>query len=372
MYQRKRLTQLMVDRARLPEGGRLEIADELCPGLVLRVQPTGPRWCVFWKERGADGKKRQQKRVTLPYMQLAEARDRARTLLAAAGGRGGEPVTMAAALEQYLAASSQLAEKTRYEIAGTFRRHILPEWGKRQLREFTSAALARMLDTHTTGTAREIRKYTSGLYSWAIERGFAENNPAAGLGRKTRARLAPPRDAGRALTDEELKALWTSALAMGYPYGDFYRVLMLTGQRPYEWRDARFSEIADDVLTVPRERYKTRRVAHAIPLVPAVRTILNGLPRCKDCDWLFHKRGACGALNSTRADDLPMGDAVIYDLRKTAATRLAELGIEPYVIDLVQGRGLTPLQRTYIKHDYAAEKRAALAKYARHVMKVVG
>jgi len=373
MYERKKLSQLVVDRVKPPPDGRLEIADTGCPGLTLRVSHTGRKtFTVFWKVGATRHKK--QKRKVLRTDRLDEARDTARRLLDEVGRRGdARSHTFAEVAKEYLALeAAHLAPHTIYDIEGTFRRHVLPTWGSRPLRDITTAEVAELLDGLSLGNAREVRKYVSALYSWAVERDRASGNPVASLRKKTRQRLATPAGEGRALTDAELKDLWAAALKMGYPYGDFYRLLILTGQRPYEWRDARRSEIQEDVLTVPQARFKTRRQSHAIPLVPAVRKILDALPRCAECDWLLHKRGACGPINSSRADDLPLGEAVVYDLRKTCATRLAELGVAPHVIDLVQSRRLTPLQRTYIKHDYLAEKRTALQKYARHVLKVVG
>jgi integrase len=373
MYERKKLSQLVVDRVRPPPGGRLEIADTGCPGLTLRVSHTGRRtFTVFWKV--GESRSKRQRRKTLHTDRLDEARDTARRLLDEVGRRGdARSHTFAEVAKEYLAAeAAHLAPITIYDIEGTYRRYVLPAWGRRPLRDITTAEVAALLDGLSLGNAREVRKYVSALFSWSVERDYAGANPVAALRKKTRQRLAAPRDRGRALTNDELKALWGAAGAMGYPYGPFYQLLMLTGQRPYEWRDARWREITNDALTIPRERFKTRLQSHTVPLVPAVRAILEALPRCPECDWLLHQRGKCAAINSSRAADLPLGDAVVYDLRKTCATRLAELGVAPHVVDLVQSRQLTPLQRTYIHHDYAAEKRAALAKYARHLLKVVG
>jgi integrase len=280
--------------------------------------------------------------------------------------------------ERYISTeSTRLSAKTISEIKRTFENHLYPSWGAQALHGISSADLTLMLDQKSVGTAREIRKYVSGLYSWAMARGLAERNPVALLDTKTRRRLSYPDNHGRALDDEEMRALWSAAGAMGYPYGRFYQLLMLTGQRPYEWRDARWSEIREGALVIPRERFKTRRRAHAIPLVPAVTEILVTLRRESCCDWLFHKRGACGPINgqSKRDADLAKRANVqqftVYDFRKTCATRLASLGVDPFLIDQVQSRSLTPLQRTYIRHDYAAEKRAVMQKYADHLLQVL-
>lgn len=389
MYQRKRLTQITIDRLQPPKQGRLEIADDIVRGLVLRVtrrravEGAAPRrtWCVFWKVRDpATGRKVGQRRRTLGDMSLQAARDRAREILGDVDAGRLDPLARGFrdVAERYIATeAARLSPKTISEIKGTFENHLYPSWGTEALHAISSADLTLMLDQKSVGTAREIRKYVSGLYSWAIARGLAERNPVAALDTKTRRRLAYPDNHGRALTDAEVRSLWNAAAAMGYPYGTFYQLLILTGQRPYEWRDARWSEIQDGVLVIPRERFKTRRRSHSIPLVPAVTEILAAIPRDSCCDWLFHKRGACGPINGQSKRDVDLAkrakveNFTVYDFRKTCATRLASLGVDPFLIDQVQSRSLTPLQRTYIRHDYAAEKRAVMQKYADHVLQLL-
>ncbi len=313
-------------------------------------------------------------------MSLQDARDRAREILGDVDAGRLDPLARGFrdVAERYIATeSARLSPKTVSEIKRTFENHLYPSWATLALHAISSADLTLMLDQKSTGTAREVRKYVSGLYSWAIARGLAERNPVAALDIKTRRRLAYPDNHGRALTDDEMRGLWTAAQGMGYPYGTFYQLLMLTGQRPYEWRDARWAEIQSGALVVPRERFKTRRRSHSIPLVPAVTEILETLPRDTCCDWLFHKRGACGPINGQSKRDVDLATRAkveqftVYDFRKTCATRLAAIGVDPFLIDQVQSRSLTPLQRTYIRHDYAQEKRDVMQKYALHLMQVL-
>ncbi len=83
---KRRLTEQMIERLRPPPAGRLEIRDDLCPGLVLRVSAHGSRsLSVIYKVPGEGGVSPQgrplagsQHRITLgrwPVVGLAEARD---------------------------------------------------------------------------------------------------------------------------------------------------------------------------------------------------------------------------------------------------------------------------------------------------------
>jgi hypothetical protein len=61
----------------------------------------------------------------------------------------------------------------------------------------------------------------------------------------------------------------------------------------------------------------------------------------------------------------------IHDFRVTCETRLATLGFNQEIRDAVLGHAKQGLQKTYNKHDYFDEKKAALVVYANHVIEVI-
>ena len=100
------------------------------------------------------------------------------------------------------------------------------------------------------------------LMSWALNRGMIEVNPIAGL--------QPPakeHSRERILTDRELRALLLAADAEAYPFGELYKMLVLTGQRRGEVTGMRWSEIdfGGRVWTIPSARSKNAQ-AHDVPL----------------------------------------------------------------------------------------------------------
>lgn len=159
------------------------------------------------------------------------------------------------------------------------------------------------------------------------------------------------------------------------------------------WADARLSEVCQKrkVLEVPKVRYKGRR-EHVVPLVSFAWDIFAAMPKWAGADpYLFSTQAGEVAISGfskakTQLDALATeelrtatGDAAatipdyrIHDFRATCESRLADLGFNQDVRDAVLGHAKVGLQRTYNKHDYADEKRAALVKYAEHVMGVVG
>jgi len=82
----------MIERLRSPLAGRIEISDDICPGLCLRVTPHGSKsFSVAYKVPGEGGVSSsgrllvgKQHRITLgawPILGLKEAREQARGLL---------------------------------------------------------------------------------------------------------------------------------------------------------------------------------------------------------------------------------------------------------------------------------------------------
>jgi hypothetical protein len=69
--------------------------------------------------------------------------------------------------------------------------------------------------------------YGKAAFNWAIDRGALDMNPFANI------RVASSAKRERALSDDEIKAVWTACEGMG-TFGAIVRVLALTGQRREE------------------------------------------------------------------------------------------------------------------------------------------
>ena len=70
-----------------------------------------------------------------------------------------------------------------------------------------------------------------------------------------------------------------------------------------------------------------------------------------------------------------MSDWVIHDIRRSVATGMADIGIQPHIIEAVLNHvsghkgGVAGI---YNRSSYAAEKAAALVKWDAHVASIVG
>jgi integrase len=373
-----------VERDAEPSG---EVAwqDALLPGLVLRLRQSGSKsWSVRYRIATKPYAGPSQ-RVTLgsyPAIGLKEAREQARRILTAAqmgedprqAQRERDSYTLASVAQRFVIDLKRHISSWR-PVETTLRLHVIPLLGDRPLAAITKREIHAVLDALVAkgkaGAAREVRKNMSRLYTFATNRDFCHANPLEGLQRRD---LPANKDAGRALRDDELRAIWRAGGELGYPFGDAIRLLLLTGQRRSDIFSAQHSELDGDrrLLEVPRNRYKSRR-DHIVPLAPASWAIVEQLPKA---GYLFTTTGTTSVSGFSRAktqidDAAGVSDWRLHDLRVTAETRLAALGVDRETRDAVLGHAKLGLQQTYNKFDYLKPKQEALQAYAHHVGSVV-
>lgn len=374
----KALTELAIQKIKPPASGRLEVRDSLAPGLVLRVTANGAKsWSVVYKVPGEGGVsasgrplKGKQHRVTLgswPSLSLSAARAAATDRLrAVALGRTVTSPTVAEALQGLLAV---LQTHSKANLHRVLRLHVLPSLGHRKIAEVGWPDVRNLLDRliveGRAGTAREVRKHLSRLFSYAADRGLVEHHPMAGR------RVSDLRrdEAGRSLTLEEARRVFASASDLGYPFGPLYQLLLLTGARKGEIGYASWSEFADHGIVIPRARFKSRR-DHLIPLSGPARKIIDGLPRFTGPFVFSSTAGRAPVSGWSRAKkrlDAAAGlqsSFRVHDLRVTVATQLAGMGTPREIIEATLGHAQPGLVSVYQKHHFVDERREALERWA--------
>jgi len=301
------LTEAAVERYKRPLTGRTELSDTE-PGLFLWITPNGTKtWMVIYRLPGEEGKRTIRRKLAIgryPAMGVAAARIAARDVMALAT-RGIDPQIKAA--EEAAAAERDKAEQRAGSFAAVaddfvtamkagkltggrkrpvatttaagreslLNRLVLPELGDLPLTEITPKLIAQLLARieKTSGPVDETLKVIRAVFKFAVSRGlFHGQLPTSGMTN----RQAPVKEA-RALTDDELGAIWRAAGKQGLAFGSVIRLLMLTGQRKGEIAGLRWEEIdwERQCLVIPADRVKNRAGAHEVPLTDAALAILR-------------------------------------------------------------------------------------------------
>jgi integrase len=210
----------------------------------------------------------------------------------------------------------------------------------------------------------------SSLFGWLRDEGLLEVNPCAAIKRLK----ANKRD--RVLTEGEIKSFWHAAGTLGAPHAQLLRLLLLLGVRRQELALATRGEFSADgsTWTIPGLRTKNGH-PHVVPLAPLVQQILASVPPSAAGDLVFTRDGRPlgNWTNTKRRLDVAAGNPapfVLHDLRRTAVTHMAEIGIAPHIIEAIVNHvsgHKAGVAGVYNRATYAAEKREALGRWAAHV-----
>jgi integrase len=177
----------------------------------------------------------------------------------------------------------------------------------------------------------------------------------------------------RILSDAELAAIWKAA--PNNDYGRIVKLLMLTAQRREEIGSLAWPEVdkAGKLITLTGTRTKNHR-PHDVPLSDAAMTILEQAPMRVGRALVFGngKNGYSGWSRSKEALDgsAKVAPWTLHDLRRSAATRMADLGVAPHLIEAVLNHvsgHKAGVAGIYNRSTYAEEKRAALDLWASHL-----
>ena len=239
-------------------------------------------------------------------------------------------------------------------------------------RKDVATRLTRISLDSSSIVAGRARAQLSALFAWALAHGLTEANPVVGT-------LAPeggkPRE--RVLDDVELARIWKAC--GDDDHGRCIKLLILTGARRQEigniaWPEFNFEQ---GTWTLPAARSKNGR-AHTLPLLPSMLAIIKAVPRMAGRDQLFGARAA-GLTGWARGkavldERTSVKNWTTHDIRRSVATRMADLGIMPHVIEQIlnhqSGHKAGPAG-IYNRIDYEREVRSALALWHDHLRTLV-
>jgi integrase len=388
-----KLTSKAIVRLELPAGkiDHIEFDDEL-PGFGFRLRRSGDRVLRSWVcQYRAHGRTRRV-RIPVELFSAEQARAQAKQMLAQvhlgqdpqgakAAARLKATRTLRSVVDQYLETKQVSLRPASFRVTNLYLtgRPYFGPLHSAALGEITRADVAARIGAIArksgTVTASRARSALNTMFAWAMGEGLAENNPVVGTNKPAD---STPRD--RVLTDTELAAIW--AASGDDDYGKVLKLLILTAARRGEIAGMRWSELDLDkgLWALPKERAKNKR-ALLLPLSPLALAIIQSVPERVDRDQLFGDRAASGftqwnlgrlALNSRLPES--MGPWRPHDLRRTAATRMGDLGVQPHVIEAILNHysGFrSGVSGTYNLSLYAREMRTALTLWANHVASLV-
>jgi integrase len=187
----------------------------------------------------------------------------------------------------------------------------------------------------------------------------------------------------RVLSEAELATIWRACA--DDDFGWIVKLLMLTGCRRVEIGGLKWAELDLDrgIMSISGGRTKNHR-GLTLALPPVAVDLLQSVPRRNGCDNVFGS-GADGftswsygtdTLNDriVVAEGKPLEPWTLHDTRRSVATHMAEIGVQPHIIEAVLNhvsghkRGVAGI---YNRARYDREIAAALQLWAAHLIAIL-
>ncbi|MGN8160626.1 tyrosine-type recombinase/integrase [Salinisphaera sp. SWV1] len=356
--------------------------DDTLPGFGLRVYPTGKKAFVLSYRSG--GRKRLLTIGQYGHITLAEAITRARKTLATVLD-GDDPVetrraqaqaaTVNELAREYIELYAKRHKRTWEKDEATLRNDVLPALGIQRLENVNRRDIATLLDRivqrgapiQANRTLACVRR----MFNFAVERGLMDVSPASHI-------RAPSPEAPRmrVLSDDEIAEFWQALheySGTSEPMRRALKLILLTAQRPGEVAAMRADEINGHWWTIPAERAKNG-IEHRVPMsetalslaesdtTPYLLSAFKGRP--------LTVSGIDRAL-SRLVEKHGWPHFTPHDLRRTAATRLGELGYNRLIQDKILNHKDRSMGGIYDRYSYDKEKRAALEAWDRKLRQIV-
>lgn len=269
-------------------------------------------------------------------------------------------------------------------VRSRIERDIKPNIGKLAVQNVKPMHIDAMLQTivkrGAPTTANDVLRWVRRMFDYAVKRHMVEYNPAAAFNLADAGGKEEARD--RWLTRDELVQLFEAMRsAKGFSVENFLSVklLLLLAVRKQELTAAKVKEFDLDksIWYLPAERTKTKK-AIDIPLPKQAveylrKLIVLGcgsdylLPARKRQERMLphiHENTLNVAMSKVKPLLGDMENFVIHDFRRTAKTHLSALGVVPHISERCLNHKIEGVEGIYDRHNYFAERREALAKWA--------
>lgn len=357
----------------LPEG---QYTDSAHPGLNILVGKKRKTW--YLRHR-VGGTQRQDKLGYFPVLGLADARKAAAALAERIDSGAPSPrppahprndaFTLGALIDKY--------EKQRRLRGGRVRslqdamkavRRGLADYAGLPARDFKKADLRAARDKVAAGrglsASNQLLACASPMLRWAAAEDLIEHDFSREV-----LRLGAETARERTLDTDEIKAVWLAAGEAGN-FGGLVRFLLLTGCRRTEGATLRHGDIRGGTW------YQNENKSDRPQTLKLPEDVLEIVGKGDADNFVFAGRGGAqlsGYSKAKTALDTASGTSGwrLHDLRRTAASGMQDLGINPAVVHGVLNHALGGLGAIYMRGEMLELKAAALERWSDRVGAVV-
>jgi integrase len=395
-------------------------------GFAIRVMPSGSiTWLYIFT---IDGKRKEMNLGEYPAVSLEVARQKYNDAYKVFKKDGMDPAavtekakeerrkapTIDDLCKEYIERHAKRFKKSWKEDERVLNKDVVPAWGNRKAADIVKRDVLRLLesvlDRGSPGQANNSFQIIRKMFNFAVERDVIPFSPCNGL------KLPAPKNSrDRVLSESEIKSFWDNlpACSISNELRFALKLILVTAQRPGEVVGMHTDEIDGNWWTIPADRAKNGKT-HRVPLSPMALEIIDqaiahvrrireipseteyggfvfpsphlsknesmkrhalSIAVARNLEWpmtdekgkpLFDEDG-----NQTTENRFGIDHFTPHDLRRTAATFMAERGEMDEVIDAVLNHAKQGVIKVYNQYRYDKEKQIALDSWARKLSSIV-
>jgi integrase len=369
MLRSKRLNDEGVANLKTPSK-RLTIPDPELRGHYIRVTPNGAKsyWAVA---RDPSGKQHWKLIGEAHTTKIDDARDKAtkliRAIRASVGGDVAKDSSFKGVSDDWFRRHvEEKGLRSAKEVRKLLSNYIQPPFAGMEFvdvrRKHIVALLDSIQDKHGVRQSDYCLSIISGCCTWYAKRDEDYASPIIrGMKRQTK------NDRDRVLTDSEIRTLWGA----GGLFGNFTKLALLTGQRKGKLLTMRYEDVRNGVWYIQtQEREKGNGEELRLPTM-ALEILAQQKTICPGPGVFPRHESAINRLQADFACEHGMVPWVIHDLRRTARTLMAAVGVPDRTAELVLGHVQQGVAAVYNRHTYAEEKGDALDKLAARLNDII-
>jgi integrase len=292
---------------------------------------------------------------------------------------------VAALVAAYMTDPNRAALRSRHAIERRLRRNVVPiigtvrldELRRRDVRNVNDVILRRGRKVEANRVFCDLRA----MIRWAVEHEYLDVNPIDGMAKPA---VETARD--RTLSDDEIRTLWSNlpeAMPRSVSYQRIIQLCLVTSQRVGEVAGivpAAELDFAAREWRLPGSRVKNAHT-HIVPLSDlAIGILREAIAEAGDGRPLFSSVSsqslAEAILRANKVGRFGIAPWTAHDLRRSALTGMARLGVQPIVLGHVANHRSTTRAgvtlAVYQQYAYDKEKRAALELWADRLSAITG
>jgi integrase len=265
-------------------------------------------------------------------------------------------------IDEYIESYAKPKKMSWHDALRTLNKDVLPMWKYLPTADITKKDVDKLLDRVGQPSAKKTLEVLQSMFAFAVEQEILEASPCSDLLASSE---ATPKD--RIFNAEKIRRIWfgleTAKMSEGIKL--VIKLVLLTGQRNGEVAGARWEEfdLREKWWTIAGTRTRNKK-SHQVFLTPMVVEILEQAKRIGGgSNWVFASgkdkhiaprsvnlairnnsadRRSLSRQNSAFGDFFKVGKFVPNDLRRTAATLMAESGVDRICIAKVLNRATSP------------------------------